>query len=194
MTSGIQLLTINQLNYKPTIMKNRIYFITLLLVSSLFFSCSSDDDLNHQNDFEKSQKAWLDFKESSNNSYKYVVYGGSVFTSYGWETTLTVSNGKIVQRDFKYTGKTENIPSDKLEWTEKENEINTHEGSGAASPLTLDEIYEKAKTQWLVKRKNANAYFESENNGMISKCGYVENGCMDDCFAGIAIKNIVALK
>lgn len=175
-------------------MKNRIYFITLLLVSSLFFSCSSDDDLDHQNDFEKSQKEWLVFKESSDNSYKYVVYGGSVFTSYGWETTLTVSNGKIIQRDFKYTGKTENIPADKLEWTEKENEINTHEASGAASPLTLDEIYEKAKTQWLVKRKNASAYFESENNGMISKCGYVENGCMDDCFAGITIKSIVALK
>ncbi|MDA6069006.1 hypothetical protein NJT12_05165 [Flavobacterium sp. AC] len=175
-------------------MKNKIYFITLLFVGILLFSCSSDDNMDHQNDFEKSQKAWLDFKESSNNSYKYVVYGGSVFTAYGWETTLTISSGKIIQRDFKYTGKTENIPENKLSWTENEKEINSHELSAAASPLTLDEIYEKAKTQWLVKRKNANTYFESENNGLISKCGYVENGCMDDCFAGISIKNIVALK
>lgn len=175
-------------------MKNKIYFITLLFLSSLLISCSSDDNLNYQNDFESSQKAWLNFKATSNNSYKYVVYGGSVFTAYGWETTLTVSNGKVIRRDFKYTGKTENIPADKLEWTENESQINTHENSGAASPLTLDEVYDKAKTQWLIKRKNASSYFESENNGLISKCGYVEKGCMDDCFAGISIKNIETLK
>ncbi|WP_428233008.1 hypothetical protein [Flavobacterium sp.] len=175
-------------------MKNRFFLIVLLFISILLFSCSSDDDLNYQNDFDTSQKAWLNFKDTSNNSYKYVVHGGSLFTNYRWETTLTISGGKIIQRDFKYTGKTENIPADKLSWTENENEINSHEFSGAASPLTLDEIYDKAKTQWLIKRKNAKTYFESANNGLLSVCGYVENGCMDDCFTGITIKDIVVLE
>ncbi len=170
-------------------MKHRIYFMTLLLISSLISSCSSDDDLNYQNDFENSQKAWLNFKELSNNSYKYVVSGGSVFTTYGWETTITVSDGIIIQRDFRFTSN----PEDQLEWTENENEINNHEFSNAADALTLDEIYNKAETEWLIKRKNATSYIESENSGLISNCGYVENGCMDDCFVGITIKSIAAL-
>lgn len=179
--------------YKIRIMKNKIYFITLLLIGSLISSCSSDDELNYQNDFENSQNAWLNFKESSNNFYKYTVSGGSVFTTYGWETTITVSNGIIIQRDFTYTGNPENIPEDKLEWTENENEINSHEYSSAADALTLDEIYNKAEQEWLIKRDNAKTYFETKNNGLISLCGYVENGCMDDCFVGITIKSIEAL-
>ncbi|MCM4157931.1 hypothetical protein [Gramella sp. AN32] len=175
-------------------MKNKIYFITLLLITSLISSCSSDDDLNYQNDLENSQKAWSNFKETSNNSYKYVVSGGSVFATYGWETTVTVLNGIIIQRDFAYMGNPENIPEDQLEWTENENEINSHEYSGAADALTLDEIYIKAEQEWLIKRQDATTYFESENNGLISTCGYVEKGCMDDCFIGITIKSITALK
>ena len=172
-------------------MKRKIYFITFLLISSLISSCSSDDDLDYQNDFEKSKNTWLNFKESTNNSYKYVVSGGSVFTTYGWETTITVSNGIIIQRDFTYTGNPENIPEDQLEWTE--NEINGHEYSSASFALTLDEIYNKAEKEWLIKRNKATTYFESENNGLISTCGYVENDCIDDCFVGITVKSIEAL-
>jgi len=173
-------------------MKNIFYFITLFLISALTFCCSSDDDLDYQNDFKKSQKEWLNFKESSNNSYKYVVSGGSVFTTYGWETTITVSNGIIMQRHFKYTGNPENIPENQLEWTETKTEINSeeHKNTPAATALTLDDIYMKAKNDWLIKRKYATSYFETKNSGLISMCGYVENGCMDDCFTGITIKSI----
>jgi len=176
-------------------MKNKIYFITFLLISTLISSCSSDDALDYQNDFENSKKAWVDFKDSSNNSYKYVVLGGSVFTTYGWETTITVSNGAIIERDFRYTSGAEHfIPVDQLEWTENENEINSseHEYTSATTALTLDEIYYKAKQEWLIKRKDATTYFESENNGLISTCGYTKKNCLDDCFIGITIKSIVA--
>lgn len=174
-------------------MKKSIYIITLLLINMTLFCCSSDNDLNYQNDFEKSKSAWLDFKASSNNSYQYVVSGGSVFTTYGWETTITVSNGIVVQRHFKYIGTTQNIHEEDLEWTENENEINSHENSNAASALTLDEIYAKAENEWLIKRKNTDTYFETKNNGLISTCGYTEKGCMDDCFTGIKIKSITTL-
>lgn len=170
-------------------MKNQFYFIALLVINSLLFSCSSDEDLNYQNDFAKSEKAFLNFKVASNNSYKYIVTGRSVFISNDWETTITVSNGVIIQRDFKYTDDQQNV----LDWTENENEINSHENSFAASALTLDNIYDKAKKEWLIKRNNAKVYFESKNNGLLSKCGYVENGCMDDCFFGITIKKIERL-
>ena len=177
-------------------MKNRNYLITFLLISGLLFSCSSDDDFNYQNDFESSQKSWLSFKESSNNSYTYVVSGRTIFTSYGWETTITVSNGKVIEREFRYTTGAENfIPVDQLEWIENENEIGSseHEYTSAFSALTLDEIYNLAEQEWLIKRKGATSYFASENNGLISTCGYTKKECLDDCFVGVTIKNITAL-
>ena len=76
--------------------------------------------------------------------------GGSVFTNYGWETTITVSNGTITQRHFRYTSNTElpdTIPEE-VEWTENEDEINNCEITGAAEALTLDEIYDKTQQQW----------------------------------------------
>ncbi|MGY5355583.1 hypothetical protein [Wenyingzhuangia sp. IMCC45467] len=57
----------------------------------------------------------------------------------------------------------------------------------------MDEIYEKAKQDWLIKRKEVLVYFETDNNGLISTCGYVPKNCMDDCFLGITIKSIEAL-
>ncbi|WP_255474197.1 hypothetical protein [Flavobacterium sp. SLB02] len=44
-----------------------------------------------------------------------------------------------------------------------------------------------------MKRKNVTNYFEAKNDGLISQCGYVEKGCMDDCFVGITIKSIERL-
>lgn len=176
-------------------MNKKTYSIILFLASILISSCESND-FYFQSDFEKSQEIWLDFKELSGNSYKYVVTGGSVFTSFGWETTITVLNGVITERHFKYTsGAEDTIPEDELEWTENETQINSeeHQHTSAFYALTLDEIYTKAQQEWLIKRKDATSYFESENNGLISTCGYVVNGCMDDCFSGITIKSIVAL-
>ena len=77
-----------------------------------------------------------------------------------------------------------------MEWTENENEINSHTNSGASYALTLDQVYEKARTEWLIKRKDATVYFEANNNGLISSCGYVPDGCMDDCFRGITISSV----
>ena len=112
------------------------------------------------------------------------------------ETTITVSNGKVTKREFRYTVTKylpDNFPKEELEWVENENELNTRAHSGAAA-LTLDEIYTKAKSEWLIKRENAKTYFEAKNNGLISSCGYVEDGCADDCFNGIRISYIGVVK
>jgi hypothetical protein len=175
-------------------MKNKIHLIALLLICSLISSCESDD-LNYQNDFENSQKAWLDFKESTDNSYQYTVTSGT-WAGSSWETTISVSNGEITQRHFKYTiteGLSDDISEEDLEWTENENGIGSHDFGIAAEPMSLDEVYNKAKEDWLVKRENTKTYFDTENNGLISRAGYVDNNCVDDCFVGIKIKSIQAL-
>jgi len=175
-------------------MKIKLCLFSLLFVSFAFTSCKKSD-FRYQNDFEKSYKEWMSFKETSGNSYRYQVSGGS-WTGIGWQTTITVREGKVVQRDFKYLIPDKwqgNIPEDQKEWTENENEINSHENTSAAAAVTLDEIYEKARTEWLKKRSNAKTYFEAKNNGLISSCGYIEDGCQDDCFNGIGISFIESL-
>jgi hypothetical protein len=82
---------------------------------------------------------------------------------------------------------------DYLEWSERKIELGTHSDTPAAALWTLDQIYVKAKDEWLVKRDNITTYFEAGNAGMLSSCGYVENNCADDCFTGISIRLIEAL-
>ena len=173
-------------------MKKIQCYYALLLIGILLTSCEKSN-LNYENSFESSYQEWLSFKQTSGNSYHYVVTGGSVFDP-GWQTDITVTQGKVTQRHFKFTSVTGlgNIPAEALEWTENENEINSHTTSGADA-LTLDQVYEKARSEWLIKRKDAKAYFETNNNGLISTCGYVPDGCMDDCFVGINIAAIGSL-
>lgn len=57
---------------------------------------------------------------------------------------------------------------------------------------TLDQVYQRLPF-WLKKRPAATIIFETGDNGLISRCGYYEDGCMDDCFNGIIISRISPL-
>lgn len=178
-------------------MKNKIFLLVTTLLCSIVSSCSTDDGPGYQSDFENSRKAWLHFRDTSHNSYRFTISGGSVFTTYGWETTITVSDGKIVERKFSYTpGAEDSIPGDELEWTEGQDQINSaeHQHTAAFTALTMDGLYAKAQTDWLVKRNNADPIFESANQGMISSCGYYIRDCQDDCFRGVHVKTIEKLQ
>lgn len=171
-------------------MKSKIHIIILLFVGSIFFSCEKGIDF--ENEYEKSYNVWLAFKASSGNSYSYKVTNSS-WVGITWETIITVSNGNVIQREFKLIPSTSyegEIAEEDLAWIEYENEIDSHQNSPAAAPITLDEVYKKAKNEWLVKRGNVTTYFEAKNEGLISMCGYVEDGCADDCFRGIRIAYI----
>jgi len=105
------------------------------------------------------------------------VVNGS-WTGYSAETVITVRAGKVVERSFEARQNANNGTGAFTvldQWTEAESQLSTHE-KGAAS-LTLDKIYEEAKSNWLLKRDNASTYFETRNHGMISLCGYVIDGC-----------------
>lgn len=82
------------------------------------------------------------------------------------------------------------MPAEKLEWTESEDELYSHQGTSAAEAITLDEVYKRAKNDWLKIREDASVFFEANNNGLISSCGFINDGCQDDCFSGITISKI----
>ncbi|NLR58220.1 hypothetical protein HGH93_08935 [Chitinophaga polysaccharea] len=170
-------------------MKANIYLLLLLLTSVFFISCKKSD-IAYENDFNTSVQSWMNFKAASGNSYRYVVNFYS-WTGFSTETVITVKKGKVVQRSFTGTRRIDSLPGQRevyLQWTEDESKVGSH--GDAYPPQTLDEIYRAAKERWLIKRSNAKTYFRAENNGMISSCGYIENGCMDDCFQGIDISLI----
>ncbi|RZK53000.1 MAG: hypothetical protein EOO87_13985 [Pedobacter sp.] len=170
-------------------MKRNLYLLLVLTVS-LFGACKKDDIVN-KSAFDKSYKSWLAFKQESNNNYNYTVTFGS-WTGYSTKTIISVKNGKVVERSFiaqsityKPTGM-EIVERER--WTENATNLNTHENG--AETLTLDEVYAKAKSNWLIKRESAKTTFEANNNGLISSAGYIQDGCQDDCFNGITISAI----
>ena len=169
-------------------MKPAHYLWMLLAVITALGSCKKSD-FSHENQFDRSYQAWLDFKKNSLDSYSYKVSAGS-WTGVSAETVITVKSGKVAGRGYelKNINRTTNQPYTMTSWKESSDSLNTH--AEGAPPLTLDDVYEKAKTQWLLKRKNVKIYFEADNAGMISSCGYTQNGCVDDCFQGVHIDYI----
>jgi molybdopterin converting factor small subunit len=170
----------------------RAFILILLAVSSLT-ACKKDAN---DTAYDKSYKAWQNFKAESKNSYSYTVNAGSVF-GYGSETKIIVQNGVVVTRDFlsySLVYPPNGVPGKTIreQWHEDKASLGQH--SSGATLLTLDQVYQKAKTEWLAADKKKNTiYFESNNNGMISNASYVPNGCQDDCSTGISISEIKAL-
>jgi len=159
----------------------------------LLASCSKNIVSPSGVSYQQSLNNWLAYKASINNNYTYTVVSGSVF-GFGSETKITVQNGVVTARDYKATRKAGNPPVDSIynTWTETAANLNTH--SGGAETLNLDDIYAKAKSEWLTADKDKNTiYFETDDKGLISSCGYVPKNCADDCFRGITIKSIVKL-
>lgn len=165
-------------------MKRNLNVFVLLLALTL--SACKKETIEHRKDFDISFKTWLDFKTSTNNNYKYQLVTKS-WTGLSTQTTITVKQGKVIERAYmaqtvKHPG---NIITINEEWVENKQELNSHKNYGVI--LTLDEIYEKAKTEFLIKRDDGTTSFESKNNGMISSCGFTPKDCADDCFSGFTI-------
>jgi hypothetical protein len=75
--------------------------VSLALLSMLIIalaSCSKDG-LMYKNGYDLSYQTWLAFKDSSNNSYRYMVTFGS-WSGYSTETLITVRKGKVTERSF----------------------------------------------------------------------------------------------
>lgn len=166
----------------------RNFNVFVLLLAFAIIGCKKEA-IEYRKEFDKSFKTWIDFKVSASNNYKYQLVTNS-WTGFSTQTTITVKGGKVIQR--AYIAKTVKQPGNVItiheEWVESEQELNSHKNYGAI--LTLDEIYEKAKTELLIKRDDGEISFESKNNGMISSCGFVPKNCADDCFSGFRISFI----
>jgi hypothetical protein len=170
-------------------MKTNAAFLIMMLIAATLTSCKKDT-VEYRNDFETSLKAWQNFKAEARNNYSYTTSTSS-WTGSSSETTITVIDGKITSRSYIAKG----IKNDTThavyvleEWTEYSGTLNSHPNGSAT--LTLDQVYDLAKSDLLLKRPNTKTYFEAKNDGVISSAGYVEDNCADDCFKGINIRSV----
>ncbi len=165
--------------------------LLLLLTAITLLSACKKDGIAKKDEFQTSYEKFQNFKKSSANSYTYIATSGSVF-GYSSTTTITITNGVVIGRDYKaYRLNDAHQSVLYISWTEDKSSISTHtQGQDA---LTLDQIYTKAKNEWLkVDTKANDIYFETDANGLIASCGYVPKECQDDCFNGIHISSIQA--
>lgn len=165
------------------------YLLRLMLFVVILSGCEKDESITQ---FQISYNIWLTFRNSADNTYNYKAvsqsWAGTTDT-----TSITVINGIVSARKYvQYTVDT--VSKHKIltaSWEEDISDLNSHEDGAPAS--TLDEVYEKARTVWLAAEPSKNSvYLKTDNNGIISLCGFVPHGCIDDCFVGIHITSIAA--
>lgn len=73
----------------------------MAVLAILFLAGCKKSNIEHESKFERSYESWLNFKAASGNNYRYEV-SGATWAGSSWLTTITVREGKVVQRDFRY--------------------------------------------------------------------------------------------
>lgn len=171
-----------------------IFLFTVVPV--ILFSCSLEtfnDNLEEKGEngytFSESRKQWKKLKGKNGNSYEYVMLEQS-FTGFGSETTITVKKGKVISRLFHtfIISDEDGTKTLTFVYSEDRESLGTHEEG--ALPVTIDELYKTCLSQYLIADPETNTvYFDTNEEGVISLCGYVPVGCQDDCFTGITISS-----
>lgn len=176
---------------------NTLLFLSFLLIIG---SCEKNNNKQDNNlsaltelrgerglSYDESLNKWNELKNKNGNSYIYQTTFRS-WTGYGGTTELKIEEGTVTYR--KYQGFEINQTDGHKEVLETYFETLDKLGSHdiGANPLTIDELYETcAKDYLVVDEKNNTIYFETAENGLMTLCGYRQEGCMDDCLISVNI-------
>ena len=136
--------------------------------------------------YDQSLIKWQELKDQNGNSYIYQ----TTFTSWigmGHTTELKIENGVVTSRIFQEFARRSDGSEDIIDsYREDSRNLGTHEKG--ADVLTIDQLYEKCATEYLVvDEENNTVFFETSRDGILTICGYVPDQCVDDCFKGIKI-------
>ncbi len=177
-------------------MKTRRLFLVILTI--FFISCEKNEDKNSVlstlkgesgMSYNESLTKWRELKKINGNSYIYQTTISS-WTGFSSVTELKIEEGIVTTRVYKEfktnetNGQQEMIDS----YTEIKTSLGSHEKG--ANILTIDDLYNSCASEYLIADKERNTlYFETETSGLMTLCGFVPNGCMDDCFKGVRINS-----
>ena len=171
----------------------------LLPVCALaFFHTSCDLEtlipaLNVQGDsgytYSESRSLWLQMKEDNGDSYEYTV-GVLSWTGDGNNTIITIDEGKAVARKYQefFMDPDTGVKTDGFGYSETGADVGINEAGAKA--MTMDELYGICLADYLVvDPENNTVRFETDGVGILTLCGFIPNGCADDCFVGINLSD-----
>jgi len=171
-------------------------YLSVFLFTMFLLSCANTNLKTQQISgksgvsYDDSEEIWKKLKSENEDSYSYTVNSIS-WSGFGSRTTITVKDGLVSKREYIYFEQVLNEESE-LEEVEIESYIETGEEIGSNpegfQPFLIDELYETCISEYLRVNKGENdIYFNTNEAGIISNCGFVEKGCIDDCFKGFRI-------
>ncbi len=170
-------------------MKAKSLLFTLLTIIS--FSCNKEQSEKTEilNCFDESLANWQLLKGEHGESYQYQTSFTS-WAGFGSRTEITVKEGVVIARNyegFTIDGST-GAQSIVEEFHETQAELGTNQKG--MPPATLDELYTSCTTDFLSVSINKNTlYFDKHETGRMERCGFVADGCADDCFQGFYISS-----
>lgn len=174
-------------------MKNLIILSALLLLNACKIENNAVDPLTSIQgkegfNYKQSIKKWKSLKEINGNSYEYETTISS-WSGFKAVTTIKVINDKVVQRSYQATlPNTEDSVDTTQSYIENEDELGTHPNGTDA--VTIDYWYNTCAAEFLsVNIEENTLYFETNTDGQLTVCGFVPEGCMDDCFTGVRISS-----
>lgn len=131
----------------------------------------------------ESRQKWTDFVEKSGGTYAYEVSNSS-FTGARWTTTITVRDGKVVERSYAVYGPPQPMvgfpaPKPMRSWTEVGEKIGSH--AEGAPPRTVEAMYDAAKALLAEDLEDSERlYLRFNDQGILSSCFVVDTRIADD--------------
>ena len=177
------------------IMKIKKMIILLFLLVSI--SCEKNNkpsvltELKSKNglSYNQSLNKWNELKNKNRNSYSYQTTFKS-WTGFGNTTELKIKDGVIASRIYQEFKTKDQDGTKEIVDSYSEDGCNLGTHSKGALLLTIDDLYETCAKRYLtIDEKNNTIYFETGNDGLITMCGFVPNGCMDDCYRGVSVNS-----
>lgn len=170
----------------------KLYKLLLAITIITIISCDKDDNKSSLiTDFNISKVNWEELKSINGNSYTYQTTFSS-WTGFGAMTELKIRDGIVISRLYEEFQINSANGQKEILNSYLEGESNLGSNEKGAEILTIDQLYDSCIGEYLTAgMKNNTLYFEAEWDGIMSLCGYVPNGCADDCFSGVRINSLI---
>lgn len=139
--------------------------------------------------YSESRTLWLQMKEDNGDSYEYTV-GVLSWTGDGNNTIITIEEGKAVSRNYEeyFRDPDTGEKTINFEYSETGTEVGSNEKGAKA--MTMDELYGICLADYLVADPEKNTVeFNTDEVGVMITCGFVPDGCADDCFVGFSLSD-----
>jgi hypothetical protein len=180
-------------NHLLTQLISRMKLLSLIFMCILSFSTYAY--IVSSGEYESSLKLWKSLKLKNYNYTTYTPSGQLPITT---STTITVKNGIVVKRLFAYNDQSElelNAETGEVGWTQYSwvedtpGELGTH--NEGFIPITLDTLYSQCSQDILVQDPvRYYVDFETDNNGLVSRCTYYPQNEVDGEDRGVFISSI----